>query len=67
MVWFITIESAIPLLEQNISENAQYYTLTKPHALVLDWNVEELPEEVRALGELDAIVYVFFENVILVS
>jgi len=50
------VESAIPLLEQNISENSQYYTLTKPHALVLDWGDQELPEEVRNLGELDAIV-----------
>ena len=53
----------MPLLEQNISANAQYYTSTSPHALVLDWDDEELSEDVKNLGELDAIMYVCFENV----
>jgi hypothetical protein len=56
----------MPLLEQNISGNSQYYTSTKPNASVLDWDDEELPEEVKNLVELDVIVYVFFENIVLV-
>jgi len=51
----------MPLLEQNISANAQYYTSTSPHALVLDWDDKELSEDVKNLGELDAIMYVCFE------
>jgi hypothetical protein len=61
----LPIESAMPLLRQNISANTQYYgdTSTSPNTLVLDWDDEELSENVKNLGELDAIMYVCFENV----
>ena len=48
--------SAMPLLEQNISANAHYCPSTAPKALVLDWDDEELPKEVRDLESLDVIV-----------
>ncbi|KAI9067953.1 hypothetical protein FKP32DRAFT_1643182 [Trametes sanguinea] len=53
------LESAMPLLEHNVSANATLFntTSTRPRPLVLDWDAEELPEAVRAveLG-FDAIV-----------
>lgn len=56
----------MPLLRQNISANisanAQYYTSTSPNALVLDWDDDELPEIVKNLEKLDAIMYVYLEN-----
>jgi len=54
----------MPLLRQNISANTQYYASTTPNALVLDWDDDELSENVKNLGELDAIMYVCFENVV---
>jgi len=54
----------MPLLRQNISANTQYYPSTSPNALVLDWDDDELSENVKNLGELDAIMYVRFENVV---
>jgi len=50
------IESAIPLLSYNISSNQSLYPNNVPHADVLDWD-EELPECVRSLGKIDAILY----------
>jgi len=46
----------MPLLKQNISTNAKHYTSAKPQALVLDWDDDELPDEVKDVGGLDAIV-----------
>ncbi|KAH9479687.1 Protein-lysine N-methyltransferase EFM3 [Psilocybe cubensis] len=50
------VESAMPLLEENISINDIYYKSNPPKALVLDWDDEELPEAVKTLQNLDAIV-----------
>ncbi|KAJ3502835.1 hypothetical protein NLJ89_g8708 [Agrocybe chaxingu] len=50
------ISSAMPLLEENIASNSQYYASARPEALVLDWDDAELPDEVKVLGGLDAIV-----------
>ena len=45
----------MPLLEQNITENSQYYLSTSPRAFVLDWD-EELPDEVTNVASLDIIM-----------
>jgi hypothetical protein len=49
------IATAMPLLEQNITENSQYYLSTSPRAFVLDWD-EELPDEVTNVASLDIIM-----------
>ena len=49
------IAIAMPLLEQNITRNSQYYLSTSPRAFVLDWE-EELPEEVTNVASLDIIM-----------
>ncbi|EMD38794.1 hypothetical protein CERSUDRAFT_133318, partial [Gelatoporia subvermispora B] len=50
--------SAIPLLEHNIETNGGLFCspTTKPQALVLDWDDENLPSEVDALDGLDVII-----------
>ncbi|KAI8996624.1 putative methyltransferase-domain-containing protein [Trametes punicea] len=53
------LESAMPLLEHNISANGSLFSSssTRPRPLVLDWDNEKLPEEVRAIESgFDAIV-----------
>jgi len=50
------VPSAMPLLECNISTNAHYCPSTTPKALVLDWDDEELPNEVLDLENLNAIL-----------
>ncbi|KAF8159813.1 putative methyltransferase-domain-containing protein [Crassisporium funariophilum] len=49
------VSSAMPLLEQNISANSHYCLSTTPQSMILDWD-EDLPEDIKALGGLDAIV-----------
>ena len=54
----IMIASAMPLLDQNISNNQHTFT-TSPKAVVLDWDDEDLPQDVTDLQDgLDAIVLV---------
>ena len=49
--------SAMPLLMQNISTNEKYYLSGAPKPIVLDWDDEDLPEEVTSLqDDFDAIV-----------
>jgi hypothetical protein len=56
----IMIASAMPLLEQNISNNQHTFT-TSPKAVVLDWDDEDLPQDVTSLEDgLDAIVLVLY-------
>ncbi|KAI0766645.1 putative methyltransferase-domain-containing protein [Trametes elegans] len=53
------LESAMPLLEHNVSVNSALFTTaaTRPRPLVLDWDVEELPACVRGVESgFDAIV-----------
>ncbi|KAI0351369.1 hypothetical protein OH77DRAFT_950098 [Trametes cingulata] len=53
------LESAMPLLEHNVSANSTLFTLpsTRPRPLVLDWDSPELPEDVRTVHSgFDAIV-----------
>ncbi|CDO69672.1 hypothetical protein BN946_scf184851.g60 [Trametes cinnabarina] len=53
------LESAMPLLEHNVSANKSAFSssTTQPQPLVLDWDIEELPEEVNAVDSgFDAIV-----------
>ncbi|KAF8972670.1 putative methyltransferase-domain-containing protein [Flammula alnicola] len=50
------VDSAMPLLEENISSNSQYYQSASPEARVLDWDDEELPEGIKNIDRLDAIV-----------
>jgi hypothetical protein len=49
-------DSAMPLLQLNISTNSHYFLSAIPQALVLDWYDEALPPEVCDLGGLDVIV-----------
>lgn len=56
-------ESAMPLLQFNITTNAKGFQSigTYPRALVLDWDNDVLPEEVAVVrDELDVIVYAYF-------
>jgi hypothetical protein len=46
----------MPLLEENITANSGYFQSTKPQATVLDWDDEDLPEDIKNLQGLDAIV-----------
>jgi len=57
------IESAIPLLNHNISSNQFLYPDNVPQADVLDWDEDELPESVRSLGKIDAILYGHLLNI----
>ncbi|KAI0369090.1 hypothetical protein BV20DRAFT_946812 [Pilatotrama ljubarskyi] len=53
------LESAMPLLGQNVSANSTLFTLpsTRPRPLVLDWDSPVLPEDVRTVHTgFDAIV-----------
>ncbi|KAF9477753.1 hypothetical protein BDN70DRAFT_907091 [Pholiota conissans] len=50
------IDSAMPLLEENIAANSGYFQSTKPEAKILDWDDEGLPEDIQALKSFDAIV-----------
>jgi hypothetical protein len=46
-----TIESAMPLLEHNISINSDLFLNVAPEALVLDWDEEALPDYIQAFPE----------------
>jgi len=48
----------MPLIEQNFSLNKAHFLRAQPQAMVLDWDDEEIPQRVKDLGGLDAIVYV---------
>jgi len=48
----------MPLIEQNFSLNKAHFLRAQPQAMVLDWDDEEIPQQVKDLGGLDAIVYV---------
>ncbi|KAH9857281.1 putative methyltransferase-domain-containing protein [Lenzites betulinus] len=52
------LESAMPLLEHNVSANETLFSSepVRPRSLVLDWDAEELPPEVRAVESFDAII-----------
>lgn len=51
------LESAMPLLEHNISTNAHLFQDTRPTAVVLDWDNETLPDSIQAFNEgFDVIV-----------
>jgi len=51
------LESAMPLLEHNISANAQLFQHIHPTATVLDWDSETLPDFIQAFNEgFDVIV-----------
>jgi hypothetical protein len=48
----------MPLLEHNISANEHLFTSVRPHASVLDWDDEDIPEVIKYLDAgIDAIVY----------
>ena len=48
----------MPLLEHNISANEHLFKSTRPQAAVLDWDDDDLPEEIQSLDAgIDAIVY----------
>ncbi|KAF9564244.1 hypothetical protein CPC08DRAFT_741530 [Agrocybe pediades] len=49
-------KSAIPLIQENFSLNKSHFLRTPPKAMILDWDDEELPQEVKELQELDAII-----------
>lgn len=50
----------MPILSHNISRNAKYFIqpLDSPQAVVLDWDEENLPEQVVEVGGFDIILYV---------
>ncbi|XP_006462055.1 hypothetical protein AGABI2DRAFT_186111 [Agaricus bisporus var. bisporus H97] len=50
------LESAIPLLKQNIDSNVSLYSYNIPEAAILDWEDEELPSSIRSLERLDVIL-----------
>ncbi|KAF9054605.1 putative methyltransferase-domain-containing protein [Panaeolus papilionaceus] len=50
------VGSAIPLLEQNIRANTRICGSCIPEALVLDWEDDDLPYEVKNLGTIDLIM-----------
>ncbi|KAF5361923.1 hypothetical protein D9756_002622 [Leucocoprinus leucothites] len=50
------LESAVPLLNHNISSNHSLYPTNTPQADILDWDEEELPESVTSLGSIDVIL-----------
>ncbi|KAF7770571.1 hypothetical protein Agabi119p4_6545 [Agaricus bisporus var. burnettii] len=50
------LESAIPLLKQNIDSNVSLYSHNIPEAEILDWEDEELPSSIRSLERLDVIL-----------
>jgi len=51
------LPSAMPLLEHNISANEHLFKSTRPQAAVLDWDDDDLPEEIQSLDAgIDAIV-----------
>ncbi|KAK7683348.1 hypothetical protein QCA50_013610 [Cerrena zonata] len=45
------LDSAMPLLEHNISNNEHLFVGDRPQALVLDWDEESLPSEVTAIQD----------------
>jgi len=50
----------MPILSHNISCNAKYFIQPpdSPQAVVLDWDEENLPEQVAEVGGFDIILYV---------
>ncbi|EKM81929.1 hypothetical protein AGABI1DRAFT_70466 [Agaricus bisporus var. burnettii JB137-S8] len=50
------LESAIPLLKQNIDSNVSLYSHNIPEAEILDWEDGELPSSIRSLERLDVIL-----------
>ncbi|KAF9526113.1 putative methyltransferase-domain-containing protein [Crepidotus variabilis] len=52
------VPSALPLLEENVKLNRQYYASEtgSPIPLVLDWEDEELPDEIKTQGGVDVII-----------
>ncbi|KAF9452441.1 hypothetical protein P691DRAFT_697045 [Macrolepiota fuliginosa MF-IS2] len=50
------LESAIPLLDHNITSNLSLYLHNAPKAEILDWEDENLPECINALGNIDVIL-----------
>ena len=52
-------ESVIPLLSHNITSNAKHFIQPPdaPHPLTLDWDDENLPEQIVQAGGFDAILY----------
>jgi hypothetical protein len=57
----VPVASAMPILSHNISSNAKYFTQPPdlPQPLALDWDEEDLPEQVVEAGGFDIILYVF--------
>jgi hypothetical protein len=57
----VRVASAMPILSHNISSNAKYFTQPPdlPQPLTLDWDEEDLPEQVVEAGGFDIILYVF--------
>ncbi|PPQ63386.1 hypothetical protein CVT24_005651 [Panaeolus cyanescens] len=50
------VESALPLLEQNLKANARICGSCIPEPLVLDWEDDGLPEVIKNLGTIDLIM-----------
>jgi len=51
------LPSAMPLLEHNISANEHLFRSARPQAAILDWDEDDLPEEIQSLDTgIDAIV-----------
>jgi hypothetical protein len=51
----------MPLLVHNISANEHLFTAARPQAAVLDWDNEEIPEEIQSLdGGIHIILYAVF-------
>ena len=52
--------SAMPILSHNIASNAKYFTQPPdtPQPLALDWDEEDLPEQVAEAGRFDVILYI---------
>ena len=44
-------------MQHNIAVNAALYPGCPPQAIVLDWEVDELPGEVLEMGAIDLIMY----------
>ena len=52
----------MPILSYNITSNAKYFTQPQdsPQPIALDWDVENLPEQVIEARSFDVILYVSF-------
>jgi hypothetical protein len=50
----------MPILSHNITSNAKYFTQSPepPEPLTLDWDEQNLPEEIIETGSFDLILYV---------